>query len=289
MPQGVSRHLEYTFQDWCLARLAEHAGDAASAARFDGQAKKLWNLWRDDLQTFAPKGRDGAWHAPFHPDFTRPDCWNDPFFYEGSARQWSWNTQHDVAGLVRRMGGPAGFTAALDTFFSAPEVNPAPGPVGQTRRSRYASKETMLHVPYLYHYAGRPDRTADTVRAALTTYFQPVRKGLHDNEDMGCQSAFYLASALGFYPLFGQDVYLLTTPVFTRSVITLGAQGKQLVIHAPGAGADRPYIVGARLNGQPLHRAWLRHGEIAEGAVLEFELAATPGTWGTTELPPSYL
>jgi predicted alpha-1,2-mannosidase len=288
-PQCVSRHLEYSYQDWCLARLADKVGDPASAAKFDQGAAKLWNLWRSEHKVFAPRRRDGSWHAPFTPDHSRWDFWNDPYFYEGTARQWSWNTQHDFAGLVARHGGPEAFVAALDAFFSAPVKEPAPGPGELHRRDRYDSKETMLHVPYLYHYAGRPDRTADTVRAVLEKYFQPVRRGLHDNEDMGCQSAFYLASTLGLYPVFGQDLYWLTTPVFTRSEITLGAGGKKLVIEAPGAGPDRPYIVAARLNGQPLDRAWLRHAEFAGGAVLELTLAAQPGPWGTQTPPPSPL
>jgi len=106
---------------------------------------------------------------------------------------------------------------------------------------------------------------------------------------MGCQSTFYMCAALGLAPAFGQDIYWLTTPVFTRSDISVGAAGQRLVIEAPGAGADRPYIASATLNGQSLTRAWLRHAEMAEGAVLRLELSATPTTWGANEPPPSPL
>jgi predicted alpha-1,2-mannosidase len=288
-PQCVSRHLEYSYQDWCLARLAEKAGDPAAAARFDAGARKLWNLWRADARGFAPRRADGAWHEPFDPETAFSDCWNDPFFYEGSSREWSFNTHADFAGLVARFGGPDAFAAALDAFLVPGKSEPWPGYGRPRRRVRYHSKETMLHVPYLYHYAGRPGRTAEKVRWALDSFFQADRHGLHDNEDMGCQSTFYLASTLGLYPVMGQDLYWLTTPVFTRSEITVGANGERLVIEAPGAGPDRPYIAAATLDGAPLDRAWLRHAEIARGAVLRLTLSATPTAWGTVELPPSPL
>lgn len=288
-PQSVSRHLEYAYQDWCLAEVAARAGDATAAEAFRHSSRKVWNLWRAEGQAFAPRRADGGWAEPFDPNYCRADAWNDPHFYEGSSRQWSWNVQHDFAGLVDRWGGAVGFAATLDQFFS-PATERSVYRVGQpVRADRYASKETMLHVPYLYHYAGQPNRTAEVVRWAMQTFFQPTRSGLHDNEDMGCQSAFYIASALGIYPLMGQDVYWLTTPVFTRSEITLGAAGRVLVVEAPDAGPDRPYIVGATLNGQPLDRAWLRHGEIRDGATLRLELASEPTNWGANQPPPTPL
>lgn len=288
-PQCVSRHLEYSYQDWCLARLAEKAGDTDSAARFQESSKKIWNLWREDARGFAPRRVDGTWHEPFDPECCLSDFWNDPFFYEGSSREWSWNAQHDLAGLVSRFGGPEKFIAALNDFLRPYEESPWTGFGMPQVRRLYHSKETLLHVPYLYHYVGRPDLSADAVRRVLEAFFRPERKGLHDNEDMGCQSTFFIASTLGLYPLMGQDLYWLTTPVFTRSEITVGANNERLVIEAPGAGPDRPYIASATLDGKPLDRAWLRHGEIAQGAVLRLTLSATPTSWGTTQLPPSPL
>ncbi len=281
VPQCVSRHLEYTYQDWCMARLAERVGDSAAAHAFNQGAGKLWNLWRDDVRSFAPRRPDGTWLEPYDPDWARSDCWNDPYFYEGSGRQWSWNTQHDFAGLVDRFGGPEAFVTALDEFLQPSPKPPWPRTSLYSQQNRYFPKETLLHVPYLYHYAGRPDRTAEKVRWAMESFYHPTRGGLHDNEDMGAQSTFYIASALGFYPLFGQDIYWLTTPIFTSSEITLGAGGKRLVIKAPAAGPDHPYIASARLNGKVLDRPWLRHGEFVQGAVLELELSAKPTGWGS--------
>ena len=272
----VSRHLEYAYQDWCIGRLAAHLGQADVAADYTRSSRKLWDLWRDDIKAFAPRLPDGRWVASFDPDYALADSWNDPYFYEGTSRQWSFNTQHDFAGLVRRHGGDAAFARHLDDFFERP-------------RGGYGSKETMLHIPYLYLYAGRPDRTADRVRWALRTFFSTRRNGLHDNEDMGCQSAFYMASSLGLYPLMGQDLYWLTTPVFERSTLTLGRADRMLTIEASGASDDRPYVASATLNGKPLDRAWLRHSEIAGGGTLRFERSATPTAWGRAIPPPSPL
>lgn len=289
-PQCVSRHLEYSYQDWCLAQLAARAGDAEAARRLGDSSAKLWKLWRDDVCGFAPRNADGSWREPFSADHARCDSWNDPYFYEGSSREWSWHTLHDFAGLMQRMGGPEAFVAALDDFLQPDDLHRSAFEPGKLWPfTRYRSKETLLHVPYLYHYAGRPERSAEKVRWAMERFFQPQRDGLHDNEDMGCQSTFYLCAALGLAPVFGQDIYWLTTPVFTRSDIQVGPAGQRLVIEAPGAGPDRPYIASASLDGQPLERAWLRHAEIAQGAVLRLVLSAEPTPWGHGAPPPSPL
>jgi predicted alpha-1,2-mannosidase len=268
----VSRHLEYAYQDWCIGALAEKIGQKDVAARYFQGSLKAWNLWREDIRFFAPKLPTGEWVNPFDPAKALPDAWNDPYFYEGTSRQWSFSVHHDFAGLIRRHGGAEAFVHHLDDFFDG---------------GHYHSKETMLHVPYLYIYAGRPELAAEKVRWAMQKFFNTSRKGLSDNEDMGCQSAFYMCSAMGVYPIMGQDLYLLTAPVFERTIITLGASKKTLTIEAPGAGAKMKYIRSASLNGKPLDRAWIRHGEISGGATLTLELGETPGDWGGKIPPPS--
>ena len=267
----VSRTMEYAYQDWCIGRLAEFLGDEATAQRQYNSARKVWNLWRDDIKFFAPRKPDGAWVDPFDPTYTVPDAWNDPYFYEATGMQWFWAVQHDFHGLIARMGGTKAFIERLDEFFDG---------------GHYHSKEMMLHVPYLYIYAGRPDRTADRVRECLAKYFRVARNGIRDNEDMGCQSAFFMCSTMGLYPMMGQDLYLLTTPCFERTRITLGNSGNALTIEAPGAAQGRRYIASATLNGEPLNRAWLRHGEIAHGGDIRFQLADTAGKWGVDTPPP---
>lgn len=262
LKNSVSRHLEYAYQDHCIAVLAERLGHTDVAAEYYESSKKVWNLWRDDIKFFAPRKPDGRWVEPYDPSrAVRRDHWNDPYFYEGTGWQWSFSVQHDFPGLMQRYGGPEGFVAHLDEFFD---------------NGHWKPKETMLHVPYLYLYAGRPDRTVERVRAAMERHFHTTRKGLSDNEDMGCQAAFYMCSAMGMYPLMGQDLYWLTTPIFTKTELQLGSPDKVLTIEAPEAG-NKMYPRRILFNGQPLEKHWIRHSDIAEGGTLTFELGDTPG------------
>jgi len=272
-PQGSSRHVEYAYQDWCIGSLAAKLGHADVAKAYLESSKKIWNLWRDDLKSISPRRPDGSWVEDFVPDSLRPDCWADPHFYEGSGHAWSFNIHHDMHGLISRHGGAEAFVRHLDKFFH-PD-------------NRHPWKEIVLHLPYLYVYAGRPDLTSERVRSKMQQHYRPARNGLDDNEDMGCQSSFYMCSALGLYPIMGQDIYILSTPVFSSSEIALGNTGKTLTIEAPGADDEHLYIKSATLDGKPLNRAWLRHSEIANGGVLRYELATAPGEWGRKDVPPS--
>jgi len=273
VPMGsVSRHLEYAYQDWCIGTLAEKLGQGEAAKQFYASSRKVWNLWRDDLKCFGPKDKQGQWVTPFDPSRHAKFSWFDPYFYEGSSWQWSWNVQHDIAGLVVRYGGAEGFIARLDEFFE----------------KYFRLKETMLNTPYLYLYAGRPDKTAERLRICLKRY-RADRDGLPDNEDMGAHSAFYICSMIGLYPAMGQDLYWLTSPMVKRSVMSLSQTGKELVIEAEGGSAEAIYVQRAWLNGQPLERAWVRHEEIVHGGTLRFELGSKPGDWGTKNIPPTPL
>jgi predicted alpha-1,2-mannosidase len=269
----VSRHIEYSLQDCCIGRLAEHLGDGETAAVFYRSSAKLWNLWHDGHRSFAPRRRDGSWTEPFDPCKPEvPAFWNDPYFYEGLGHEWSLCALHDIDGLVARHGGCAGFVRHLDAFFGG--------------IMKYW-KEIILHTPFLYIHAGRPDRTAEVVHAILDSRYRNSRDGLPDNEDMGAHSAFYVGASMGLYPVMGQDLYWLTAPVFERVELRLA---QPLTMVAPGAGTERGrYIVGARLNGRSLDRAWLTHAEVAAGGRLEFDLGPSPGTWGTQHLPHSPL
>ncbi|MRN53670.1 GH92 family glycosyl hydrolase [Paenibacillus monticola] len=273
----VSRHMEYAYQDWCIGRLAEILDQEETAEEYYHSSEKLWNLWREDLKCFAPRRPSGEWAMSFDPTTCLPDSWNDPYFYEGTSLQWSFSTHHDFHGLVERHGGKEAFIGHLDHFFDG---------------GYYNSKETMLHIPYLYIYAGRPDKAADRVRECLEKYFRAERDGLGDNEDMGCQSAFFICSAMGLYPLMGQDIYFFVPPLFKTTTLLLGAQESPtpLTIETKGEYKESGsrYILSASINGKDLNRAWIRHEEIAGGGTLIFELGSEAGEWGSTP-PPSPL
>ncbi|MDN4617532.1 GH92 family glycosyl hydrolase [Paenibacillus sp. PsM32] len=278
---AVSRHMEYSYQDWCIGSLAESLGELEIAEQYYQSSTKLWNLWNDERRCFAPRLPDGRWVEPFDPAVCRTDSWNDPYFYEGTSWQWSFSTHHDFAGLIERHGGNQAFVEHLNTFFD---------------NGYYYSKETMLHIPYLYIYAGRPDLAAERVRECMQTYFKVARDGLGDNEDMGCQSAFFICSALGLYPLMGQDIYFLVPPVFDSITLRLGTESAQIFLNIVVEGdtnvSDRTqnrYIAEAWLNDRVLDRAWIRHHEIQHGGQLRLRLSRERQSWGSSDLPPSPL
>ncbi|WP_126582918.1 GH92 family glycosyl hydrolase [Tengunoibacter tsumagoiensis] len=268
---SASKHLEYCYQDWCAGTLAAWLGESEVAEAAYARASNVWKLWRDDLRCFAPRQPDGSWLTPFDPDQVKQQPRLVPYFYEATGRQWSFQVFHDFAGLVRRHGGPEAFVEVLDAFFA---------------QGHYIQKETLLHIPYLYHYAGRPDKSAERVRALLARAYHATRNGLSDDEDMGCQSGWYLWSTMGLYPVMGQDLYLITAPTFTEIQIKLGNSGKHLLIQAPEAGPAYGYVAEVRLNGVPLQRSWLHHAEIAQGATLTFTLSPSPTSWGYGMTPP---
>ena len=268
----VSRHIEYTYHDWCIGKLAEALGQAEVARRYDDYARRLWNLWRDDKQCFWPRRPDGTWIEEVDPDHPDDYCWNDKYSYEGSLAAWTMNPMHDIHGLIRRVGGAKAFVEYLDRFFA---------------RGLFAVKETRMHIPHLYTYAGRPDKAADAVRATLAQAYGNRDDGLPDNEDMGCQSAYYICNSIGLYPIYGQMHYMLVPPLFSRVEFDYGMTGKQLTILAERNGSQGRYIHSASLNGHPLDRAWVTHEEIAAGGELRFVLADVASDWGSRVPPPN--
>ena len=269
----VSRHMEYTYHDWCIGQLAQALGLPDLAARYAGFASRLWNLWRQDKQCFWPRRPDGSWIEEVTPERPQDDSWNDPYTYEGSLYDWTMNPMHDIHGFIRRVGGPEAFVQYLDRYFGRPGA--------------FVVKETRMHIPHLYTYAGRPDKAADAVRKTLAEAFSTKDWGLPDNEDMGCQSTYYICNSIGLYPIYGQCHYMLCPPLFDRIELDCGTTGKKLTITVDRGGGKGLYIRQARLNGSPLDRAWVTHAEIQSGAELHFVLADQPSDWGQTLPPPN--
>lgn len=269
---SVSRHLEYTCYDWCIAQLAAFLGEDDVARQFLEQSERVWSLWRDDLKAFAPRHPDGTWAEPFDPWVHPPESWNDPVCYEGNAAVWSMNVFQDFPELIARHGGPAAFIARLDELFD---------------RGAFAVKETRMHIPHLYTWAGRPDLASRRVRESIRKSIHNRPDGIPGNEDMGCQSAYFLCNAMGVYPVMGQPLYVLCAPLFDRLEARLGDDvlARHLRISAKRTG-DGLCIHEATLNGEPLDRAWLTHDEIAHGAALHFVLGDTPSQWGQHQPPP---
>ncbi|ESQ93289.1 hypothetical protein ABAC460_00890 [Asticcacaulis sp. AC460] len=269
-----SRTVEYAYNDYVAGVVAQKLGHKADAAKYLKRAGNWRNLWDSDLQCIRPRYADGAWLENYRCDYTYPDKtagWWDHPFYEGSGWQYSTYVPHDVKGLIEVNGGEAGFVAWLDRFFDGHHYD--------------QGNEPDILASFLYIHAGRPDRTAERVRAIMSGRYKTGTRGLPGNDDSGAMSSWYVWNAIGLYPNAGQPFYYIGSPVFESAAIQLEG-GKTFTVVAKGTSATNLYVVGAKLNGKPIDRAWLTHKEIVKGGTLELEMADEPGAWATKFAAP---
>ncbi len=288
--ESVTKTLEYAFDDWAIAAMAREMGEEEIYSRFLRRAGWWRNVFDPETGFMRGKLADGSWREPFDPFLANHRIHTD--YTEGNAWQHIWFVPHDVAGLMEAMGGEEAFLLKLDSLFEmestlhgervSPDIT---GMIGQ-----YAhGNEPSHHIAYLYHYAGRPWRTADRVRRILATQYDDTPFGLSGNEDCGQMTAWYVLSALGLYPVNpAEGAWVLGSPLFPEAVIHLG-QGRTFVIRAPDTSEENRYVQRATLNGRPHGRSYLWHSSIARGGVLELEMGAQPSHWATEPgaRPPS--
>lgn len=270
--QSVSRTLEYSYDDWCVTRLAKDFGDTATWIRY-AQRGAFWkNLFDTTTHFMRGRKRNFAFVTPFDPDLTVNH------YTEANAWQYSTFVPQDPYGLIARMGGDSAFTAWLDTCFSRVSdpakvnVRDVTGLIGQ-----YAhGNEPSHHIAYLYNYAGAPWKTQARVRQILTTLYRDTRDGIAGNEDCGQMSAWYVLSAMGLYAVTpGMPYYALGSPLFDKVTLRL-ENGKKFTIRARRNGAGRMYIRSARLNGRPWNRSYLPYETIMRGGELVLEMDGVP-------------
>ncbi|HSG81694.1 MAG TPA: GH92 family glycosyl hydrolase [Gemmatimonadota bacterium] len=288
--ESVSKTLEYAYDDWCIARLADALGDMNTAYQFRRRARFYRNLF--DPETGFMRGRlsDGSWKEPFSPRFSSH---RQDEYTEGNAWQYSWFVPHDVKGLIELMGGRESFIAKLDELFdqsseiegssASPDIS---GLIGQ-----YAhGNEPSHHIAYLYCYAGAPWKTQERVRQITGSLYGTTPEGLPGNEDCGQMSAWLVFSAMGLYPVNpAEGVYVIGTPHYRQVEIDVG-DGRTFTVDAPEASSANKYIQSATLNGRVLDRCYVTHAEIVSGGTLRFVMGAEPNRdWATNELsaPPS--
>ena len=277
--ESVSKTLEYAYDDWCIAQVAGDVGLEDDYLYYIQRALSYRNLY-DPSTGFMRARFNGGWYEPFDP-------YEINFNYtEANAWQYAFYVPQDVDGLVELMGGRNGFDRRLDSLFAArteltgrgqPDIT---GLIGQ-----YAhGNEPSQHMAYLYGYAGKPWKTQAAVRRIMKELYGSGPDGLCGNEDCGQMSAWYVLSALGFYPVTpGSDLYAIGSPLFPRAEIDLG-DGKSFVIEAEGAADENIYIQSATLNGTPYTKSYLRHADIIRGGTLIFEMGPEPNEeWGTGE------
>lgn len=273
----ITHTLDVAFAYRCTAAVSRRVGDEALA----GQLEAL---------------SDG-WSSAFDP---ATGLLVDSSFYEGGKWNYSFRLLHDMAARIALAGDERRFVALLDEFFgfhADPVKQPGERPSKDEMECGYAlnrfeglNNEPDMEAPWAYHYAGRPDRTTEIVRAAIDQQFGPGRGGLPGNDDSGGLSSWYVWASLGLFPVAGQDTFLVNAPSFAHATVDVG--GTPLAIEAPGfvepeRGRPCQYVQEVRLDGEPIDRSWLLGHELRGSTRLEIVLGDQPSSWATSTRPPS--
>jgi len=277
--EGVSRTLEYAYDDACAARFAEVLGKKEDAAYFGKRALFYRNLFCP--KTGFMRGRDaqGNWRTPFDPLKVNHNATSGGDYTEGNAWQYTWHVQHDPEGLIALMGGREVFCeklAELFTLNSSVEgigaLVDVSGLIGQ-----YAhGNEPSHHVAYFFALAGQPWRTQELVHKIVGTQYGTTPSGLCGNDDCGQMSAWYLFAAMGFYPFDPCDAgYVLGAPQVPKVTLHL-AGGKRFTVEGRNLSECNLYVRRVTLNGQPFTKTTLPHAWITQGGALVFEMGPKP-------------
>ena len=287
--EAASKTLEYAYDDWTIAQMAQAMGKSDIAAEFNKRAGNWKHAFDPATGFMRARKRDGSFREPFDPSAS--GYGSD--YTEGNAWQYSWYVPQDVAGLAAAHGGNEKLMARLDAVFEA-KVDPSifahmediTGLIGW-----YAhGNEPSHHVAYLYAHAGQPWRTQARLKQIMDTQYAARPDGLAGNDDLGQMSAWYVFTALGFYPVTpGSNQYIIGRPFLPRATLNL-PNGKHFSIVANGLDDAHAYVGSVTLNGRPLDRAYLTHEEILAGGELHFSMQAEPNReWATdaTKLPYS--
>ncbi|MBV6647687.1 MAG: GH92 family glycosyl hydrolase, partial [Cyclobacteriaceae bacterium] len=270
-----SRTMEYANCDFATATLAKGLGENEKADAYFQKASNWKNLWRADYEDrgvkgfIYPKQADGNWIPPY--DFMEYGYWPVKF-YEGRSWNYSFYVPHDVKALIDICGGRQKFIDRLDTFFSEGLYD--------------VGNEPDFLTPTWYTYAGEYPKAANKVRHILKSNFSTARDGLPGNDDSGAMSSWFIFHAMGFYPVAGQDIYLVSSPLVSRAVLDIGNQ-KTLEIEVRKGSEKNHYIKSMTIDGKPWEKAWFEHFDIADGAKIVFTMSAKPTDWGKNDVPPS--
>ncbi|HEV2597965.1 GH92 family glycosyl hydrolase [Sphingopyxis sp.] len=279
-PEAASKTVEYAYDDWTIARMAEKMGRKDIADRFYKRA----GYWRNSFDTktgwLRARKADGSFRTPFDP--TAINYGSD--YTEGNAWQYSWFVPQDQAALFRILGGDAKTIAKLDAMFDYDNskldyshAEDIAGLIGQYIHGN----EPSHHVAYLYAYAGAPWRTQERLKQIVDSQYKPTPDGLSGNDDLGQMSAWLVFTGLGFYPVApGSNQYVIGRPFVDRAVLNLPG-GKRFTVETVGLSDANRYVGKVELNGKPLTRSWISDAEIRSGGTLRFTMQAKPDTaWG---------
>ena len=269
--ESVSSTLESVYDDYAAADMAKRMGKTEDAAYFARRADFYKNLFDSSTQFMRPKKSDGTWKSPFNPSQIGHAESVGGDYTEGNAWQYTWHVQHDVPGLIALFGGEEAFLNKLDSLFTLKlETTQADvtGLIGQ-----YAhGNEPSHHVTYLYALAGHPERTQELIREIFDTQYSPKPNGLCGNDDCGQMSAWYMFSAMGFYPVNPvSGEYVFGAPQLPEFVLHL-TDGKTFTIKAEGLSEANKYVKSITLNGEPYTKNFISHADIVKGGTLVYQM-----------------
>ncbi|MBU1010599.1 MAG: GH92 family glycosyl hydrolase [Bacteroidetes bacterium] len=287
---AASKTLEYAYDDWCIASMADGMQLTDSARQFMGRAGSFQHIFDPSTGFMRPKTSTGD----FMPDFD-PMVTEGQGFIEGNAWNYSLYVPHDPARLIAWSHGPENFVQHLDSLFTQPldeaHIEASEDITHDGIIGNYVhGNEPSHHIPYLFSYASAPWKTQLWVRQILKQLYSPTTNGLPGNDDCGQMSAWYIFSSLGFYPVCpGSNEYVLGSPQVTHATILM-ENGKTFCIEAIHQSDKHVYVKEVRLNGKPYSKLFLRHEDIIQGGKLEFVMSRKPNirqTIHATDLPYS--
>ncbi|WP_394331812.1 GH92 family glycosyl hydrolase [Pedobacter steynii] len=279
--ENAARTLEYAYDDFAIYKLGKALGKPASEIEiFKKRSMNYKNLFDPSTGLMRGKNEDGKFQSPFN-----PFKWGDAFT-EGNSWHYSWSVFQDIDGLAKLMGGKEKFVKKLDSVFTLPPIFDESyygGVIHEIREMQIANmgqyahgNQPIQHMIYLYNYAGAPWKTQYWVRETMNRMYNATPDGYCGDEDNGQTSAWYVFSALGFYPVTpAVDQYVLGAPLFKKVTLSL-ENGKTIVINAPANNAYNKYIQALKYNGKLYSKNWLSHAELLKGAVLDFDMSAKP-------------
>lgn len=279
--ENAARTLEYAYDDWCILQVAKKLSrPAAEIKELEKRSRNYANLFDKETKLMRGRNEDGTFQSPFN-----PVKWGDAFT-EGNSWHYTWSVFHDPQGLIDLMGGKSEFVKMLDSVFILPPVFDESyyrSVIHEIREMQvmnmgnYAhGNQPIQHMIYMYNYAGEPWKAQYWAREVMDKLYLPTPDGYCGDEDNGQTSAWYVFSALGFYPVCpGTDEYVLGSPLFKKATITL-ENGKQVVINAPNNDASKRYVNSMKYNGMQYTRNYINYSSLLKGALIDYTMSDKP-------------
>ena len=279
--ENAARTLEYAYDDFSIYSLGKALGKPASEIDiYKKRAMNYKNLYDPSIGLMRGKNKDGSWETPFN-----PFKWGDAFT-EGNSWHYTWGVFQDIQGLINLTGGKQNFVAKLDSVFTLPPIfddSYYGTTIHEIREMQVADmgqyahgNQPIQHMIYLYGYAGEPWKTQYWARETMNRMYKATPDGYCGDEDNGQTSAWYVFSAIGFYPVCPVSAqYVLGAPLFKKITVNL-ENGKQLIINAPKNSADNKYVNSMTYNGKLYDLNWVGHASLLQGAIINMDMTAKP-------------